>query len=106
MLDQARTALYRGQCNCAYWHGAFGGVYLPHLRNAIFDQLIAADNLLDAALGKPAAWVELTADDYNFDGRQEVQLAGDKLLALLAPARGGMLYELDVRRSPTTCWPR
>src|SRR5690606_24510601 len=31
-FDSARTCLYRGQCNCSYWHGAFGGIYLPHLR--------------------------------------------------------------------------
>jgi len=31
----ARQSLYRGQCNCPYWHGAFGGIYLPHLRNAV-----------------------------------------------------------------------
>ncbi len=97
LVDLARTALYRGQCNCAYWHGAFGGVYLPHLRNAIFSQLITADTLLNQALGKPAEWVELMSDDYTFDGWQEVQLAGDHLVALLAPGRGGMLYELDVR---------
>jgi hypothetical protein len=96
-VDQARTALYRGQCNCGYWHGAFGGVYLPHLRNAIYRELITADNLLDQALGKPETWVELAADDYNFDGRQEVQLNSDKFVALAAPGRGGMLYELDVR---------
>ena len=48
------------------------------------------DNLLNRALGKPEAWVELTSDDYTFDGRQEVQLAGDHLLALLAPARERM----------------
>ena len=90
-------AFYRGQCNCPYWHGAFGGVYLPHLRNAIYHQLIAADNLLDRAAASPSAWVELTADDYNFDGRQEVQLANDQLVALIAPGRGGQLYELDVR---------
>jgi alpha-amylase len=98
LVEQARTALYRGQCNCAYWHGAFGGVYLPHLRNAIYSQLITADNLLNAALHKPTEWVELTSDDYTFDGWQEVQLAGDHLVALLAPGRGGMLYELDVRQ--------
>jgi len=97
LIDHARTALYRGQCNCSYWHGAFGGVYLPHLRNAVFNQLIAADNMLDRATGRTEPWVELTAEDYNFDGRQEVQLASDKLIAMLAPARGGQLYELDVR---------
>ncbi|WP_254513699.1 alpha-amylase/4-alpha-glucanotransferase domain-containing protein [Anatilimnocola floriformis] len=96
-FENARQALYRGQCNCPYWHGAFGGIYLPHLRNAIFNQLIAADNLIDQAAGKTEAYVEATTDDYNFDLKQEVRLASDKLIALLAPAQGGMLYELDVR---------
>jgi hypothetical protein len=97
LLEQARTALYRGQCNCSYWHGAFGGVYLPHLRNGIYQQLIAADTLLEQAAGRPKHWVEATADDYNFDARQEVMLASDRAVALVAPSRGGQLYELDVR---------
>jgi alpha-amylase len=96
-MHWARRELYRGQCNCAYWHGAFGGIYLPHLRNAVFNHLIAAENLVDEAEHRRAPWVEATADDYNFDLRQEVRLAGDKLVCLLAPASGGMLYELDVR---------
>jgi len=29
LVDQARTELYRGQCNCCYWHGAFGGCICP-----------------------------------------------------------------------------
>ena len=102
LIDRARTELYRGQCNCAYWHGAFGGAYLPHLRNAIYQHLIAADNLLDEAEGRGLAegdrpWVEVTSGDYNLDGRPEVRLAGNRLLALVAPAQGGQMYELDVR---------
>jgi alpha-amylase len=102
LLDQARAELYRGQCNCGYWHGAFGGAYLPHLRNAVFQHLISADNLLDAAEGRGMAenhrpWVELTTEDYNFDARPEVRLASNRLVALVAPAHGGHLYELDVR---------
>ncbi len=97
LVEQAKAALHRGQCNCAYWHGAFGGVYLPHLRNAIYQQLLTADNLLDRIQQRPRQWVELTADDFNFDGRQEVRIASDKLMALVAPTRGGMIYELDVR---------
>jgi 4-alpha-glucanotransferase len=93
----ARQSLYRGQCNCPYWHGAFGGIYLPHLRNAIYNQLIASENLLDQAIGKTGGFVEATVDDYNFDLRQEVRLAGDKLICLLAPSSGGQMYELDVR---------
>ena len=81
--------LYRGQCNCGYWHGAFGGIYLPHLRNAVYNHLIAADNLLDQATGRPDPWIEATVSDFNFDARQEVRLANDKLICLLAPAAAG-----------------
>ena len=97
LVEQARQELYRGQCNCPYWHGAFGGIYLPHLRNAIYHHLIAADNLLDRAVGKPPQWIEAAAEDFNFDAHQEVRLNNDKLIALVAPGRGGQLLELDVR---------
>lgn len=99
-LNQALNELYRGQCNCSYWHGAFGGVYLPHLRNAIYNHLIAADNLIDQHLGQgrdAEGRVELDAADYNFDGRQEARLVSNHLIAYAAPAAGGTLYELDVR---------
>lgn len=102
LIDHARRELYRAQCNCSYWHGAFGGTYLPHLRNAVFNHLIAAENLLDQHEGRSwqadqQPWVELTAEDYNLDGRQEVRLASNRLVALVAPTDGGQLYELDVR---------
>jgi alpha-amylase len=102
LIDRARAELYRGQCNCGYWHGAFGGAYLPHLRNAVYHHLIAADNLLDEAEGRGLAegdqpWVELASGDYNLDGRQEVRLASNRLVALLSPTAGGQMYELDVR---------
>lgn len=97
LVELAKRELYRGQCNCSYWHGAFGGVYLPHLRNAVFNHLIAADNLLDQAEHKPATFIEAEVADFNLDARQEVRLADEKLIALLAPASGGILYELDVR---------
>lgn len=96
-LLQARDELYRGQCNCSYWHGAFGGIYLPHLRNAVYQHLIRADGLLEQAGGRSGEWIEAVADDFDFDGRREVCLANDRLVTLLSPSRGGQLYELDVR---------
>lgn len=97
LLAAAKTELYRGQCNCPYWHGAFGGLYLPHLRNAIYRHLIAADTAAEQLAGRNGRWVEISAADYNLDARKEVRLAGDRLVAYLAPARGGHLYELDLR---------
>ncbi|HVW39466.1 MAG TPA: alpha-amylase/4-alpha-glucanotransferase domain-containing protein [Pirellulales bacterium] len=97
LVEAARSELYRGQCNCSYWHGAFGGIYLPHLRNAVYQHLIAADNLLDRAADRTEPWVEATPGDFNLDARQEVFLANDKLAMLISPFQGGQLYELDVR---------
>ncbi len=100
-LEVARQELYRGQCNCPYWHGSFGGLYLPHLRNAIYRSLIAADNALDDAEGRTGPRVALEVADFNLDARQEVRLENDSLIAMVRPAQGGHLYELDVRKSTT-----
>jgi alpha-amylase len=97
-LEIARQELYRGQCNCPYWHGSFGGLYLPHLRNAIYRSLIAADNALDDAMGRTGARVALEVGDFNLDARQEVRLENDRLIAWVRPARGGHIYELDIRQ--------
>ena len=46
-IHWAKVELYRGQCNCGYWHGVFGGLYMYHLRSAIYNHLIAAENIMD-----------------------------------------------------------
>ena len=98
-LEIARRELYRGQCNCPYWHGAFGGLYLPHLRNAIYRSLITAHNALDDAEAKTGPRVTLEVGDFNLDVRQEVKLENEGLVVLVRPARGGHIYELDVRQT-------
>ena len=97
LLPQAEEHLFRGQCNCPYWHGAFGGIYLPHLRNATYSELIAADNLIERSNGRHGEWVDVTTEDYNKDLFPEIRLANDQLIGYIAPAKGGMLYELDIR---------
>ena len=97
VLTEIEDHLYRGQCNCPYWHGAFGGVYLPHLRNAIYSELIAAENRLDYLEHGNASFVEASSDDFDFDLLPEVRLANDQMIAFVAPAKGGMMYEWDVR---------
>ena len=98
-LEIARRELYRGQCNCPYWHGAFGGLYLPHLRNAVYRNLIQAHNALDEAEGRTGPRVAIEAGDFNLDARQEVRLENDLLVAFVRPAQGGHVYELDVRHA-------
>lgn len=97
LLNVARQGLYRGECNCPYWHGAFGGLYLPHLRNAIYSQLIAADTALEKLERHADHWLDVSVDDFNLDARKEIRLSNHRLVGYISPARGGHLYELDVR---------
>src|SRR5262249_29876156 len=95
--QSARQELYKAQCNCPWWHGAFGGLYLPHLRSEVYTRLIAAEDHLPAAEARPADWLEAEMADLNLDGRPEVSLCNSKLAAYFQPAKGGCLYELDLR---------
>jgi alpha-amylase len=87
----ARAALFRGQCNCAYWHGLFGGLYLGHLRNALMQALIEAEALATRRDG-----VELTRADHDGDWQEELLFEGPALDLYVSPARGGSAFELDL----------
>lgn len=100
-LEDARRCLYRAQCNCSFWHGAFGGLYLPHLRNAVYASLIEADGLLEEITRDAERWVDASTGDFNLDARQEVRLSNQRLVAMFAPACGGHMYELDLRTCRT-----
>jgi alpha-amylase len=93
--EGALRELYRGQCNCAYWHGLFGGLYLKHLRQAVYHHLILAERLHEAS--RPAGWCNLARCDYDRDGRDEIVVANADLFACLAPESGGCLLELDYK---------
>lgn len=97
LLEDARRSLYRAQCNCSFWHGAFGGLYLPHLRNAVYSHLIEADNLIEQIHRAEDAWVDVETGDFNLDTRQEVKLSNHRMMAMFSPASGGHMYELDLR---------
>ena len=94
-IARATHHLYRGQCNCPYWHGSFGGLYLPHLRQAVYAALIACERELAALEGRVDD-LTMVSHDLNLDGRAEVRIGSRRLLASLAPASGGHLYELDL----------
>lgn len=73
-LAKARDHLWQAQCNCAYWHGVFGGLYLPHLRFALYQNLVACRRLLDKAQfssRRRAAW---ETQDWDCDGHVDYVL--------------------------------
>ncbi len=84
----ARRAIGRAQCNDAYWHGVFGGLYLPHLREAIWRNLAFAE----AELRRGEA-LSLEVLDLDGDGHDEIWIHSDQFSALMSPRRGGAIEE-------------
>ena len=86
--------LFKAQCNCAYWHGVFGGFYLPHLRNAVYENLIKSEKYLDDKLRKN---LSLEREDLNLDGQEEFLLKNNHFILAINPHEGGRLEELSLK---------
>lgn len=95
-IDSARSRLYAGQCNCPYWHGVFGGLYLPHIRQAVYANLIEADSKLAKLESNKGP--NITSVDYDADGYDEVVVSSEALSAVFKPNRGGSLIHLALNK--------
>ncbi len=94
-LERAKTFLYKAQCNDAYWHGVFGGLYLPHLRTKVYENLIRAEESAGTGFTGDGATVEFM--DLDADGHDEAVIRTEDLGLFFSPHNGGGLYELDFR---------
>lgn len=81
--------LWAAQCNCAYWHGVFGGIYLFHIRAANYANMLEAESLLLADT--------LSAErcDFDQDSRDEIVISGSPFSFVISPSTGGALFEWD-----------
>jgi len=91
VLLKAREHVWQAQCNCGYWHGVFGGLYLPHLRRAIHGHLARAESLLREGA------TDAAREDWDLDGTEEVLLASGGQFLSIHPGAGGSipLWYLD-----------
>ena len=89
--EEARRAIGRAQCNDPSWHGVFGGLYLPHLREAVWLNLAHAERELRRS-------EKLTAQvlDFDADGSDEIWVHSSQFSAIVAPARGGAVVEYTI----------
>ncbi|OPX93432.1 MAG: Alpha-amylase 1 [Syntrophorhabdus sp. PtaB.Bin006] len=94
---EAKRDVFMAQCNDSYWHGVFGGLYLPHLRASVYEHLIEAEKRLDPE----KAFVTASMKDINMDGEDEAILSNKALKAYFLPREGGVLYELDHKQTST-----
>ncbi len=96
-IPQCLDELYKAQCNDAYWHGIFGGLYLPHLRDAVYRSLINAEKLLDEDMGRETPHLDIKTYDINRDGEDEILVETDAYNMYLQPGYGGTIYEYDYK---------
>jgi alpha-amylase/alpha-mannosidase (GH57 family) len=92
-VGDALEYLWAGQCNDVYWHGVFGGLYLPHLRAEAFRNLLRAENILNSVSGVEGIRVRRT--DFDCDGRDELLVESPQMNAYFKLDAGGSIFELD-----------
>ncbi len=100
ILRDAQRALFRGQCNCPYWHGIFGGLYLNHLRFAVYRELIQAEKLIDSIVSSKKKYINFINTDFDKDGNSEIIIESDAYHVILNPSKGGTISEIDYLPNP------
>jgi alpha-amylase len=88
-----KRELYRGECNCAYWHGLFGGIYLGNLRGALYEHLLKAEHLLLVRKGQKE--ISILEDDFWNEGRSQVLIRKRDQSVIIVPYAGGMVSEFS-----------
>jgi hypothetical protein len=91
--------LWKAQANDTYWHGLFGGIYMGHVRSAIYHHLIKAENAADRMRFGSDHWQHYEYTDFDRDSQDELLLESDTHNLYIDPQRGGTLFEWDIRRS-------
>ena len=102
LLDEAQTHLLSAQCNDAYWHGVFGGLYAPHLRSALLRNLVQTEVLLDRLEGTSRnAGIRVASTDFDVDGQPEVLFQHPTFGMIVRPRDGGTISSLRFKPADT-----
>ena len=85
-------ALYKAQTNDALWHGVFGGLYLPNLRDNAYKYIIEAEHVRYGRKHR------LEHDQNELDGHEKIKMVMPKYIFRFDAAHGGQLVEFDTRK--------
>ena len=106
--DCGLDELWKAQCNCPYWHGVFGGIYLADIRATTYSHLIQAEDKADRIIHQQRSWLgrvfhldrpwlEWEKTDFDGDGADELLVDCSAFSVYLSPEEGGSIFEWDVR---------
>ena len=85
------SALHKAQTNDALWHGVFGGLYLPNLRDNVYRYIIEAEDI------RYEKAVIIESDSNELDGHDKVKVITPKNIFRFDSAHGGQMVEFDGR---------
>jgi 4-alpha-glucanotransferase len=86
--------LYKGECNCAYWHGLFGGIYLNHLRHALYEHLLKAEKIF--LKRKKLKSTTILEEDFWNEGHKQILIRDKKQSLIIIPYLGGTISEFGL----------
>lgn len=92
--QEAFVHLWKAQTHDAYWHNRYGGAYLNFLRFEVYRNLIRAENAIEP---RKYSWLEVSYNDIDSDGVDEVIAESNTMNLYFRPRSGGMLTEWDFR---------
>ncbi|RKY41601.1 MAG: hypothetical protein DRP85_05750 [Candidatus Makaraimicrobium thalassicum] len=101
-IQAAKKELFMAQTGCAYWHGTFGGLYLPHLRSGVYTHLIKAQKLVETAQRSKDRRVraverELVSSGGGTDTYRETVIGNELVDVFVKSSAGGRVTELDYK---------
>ena len=97
LLETAHEYLMKSQCSCAYWHGKFGGIYYPHLRDEVYSNIINASKIIDEIEFGNTNFLEITQTDFDCDGKKEIFVDSNSQNLIFKPETGGRLVIWELK---------
>lgn len=85
------TAFFKLQTNDPLWHGVFGGLYLPNLRDNAYRYLIECENL------RYKEGSRIVSDQNELDGYDKIKWVTPSFIFRFDSAYGGQMVEFDLR---------
>jgi hypothetical protein len=87
LSKSALESLYKLQTNDVFWHGVFGGLYLPNLRDNAYTYLLEIER------SKARKKISYTISDIDRDGYDELKVLTQKLSLVFSGKYGGQMVE-------------
>lgn len=92
---KALRHLWAAECNCGYWHGVFGGIYLNHIRAENYHNLILAEEAVRSVEKTSGSNVHFRRWDFFRDGGDALEVTTSTAHLLFDLANNGTLVEWD-----------